>query len=115
MEWRTLIYDTAFMICAALDFALVMGTHYMMERYHWCAEGIALCGRYTTGTLTILGASSAWYATHPDATAGEMLTIVWLFTFIAGASTVFFYLIDGQCDKNAAEADLEMVGLGVKD
>ena len=115
MEWRALIYDTVFVICTALDFALIMGTHYMMEKHHWCAEGIALCGRYVTGTLTILSASTAWYATHLTATAGEMLTIVWSFTVIAGASTVIFYLIDALCDKDAAEKDLEMVGLGVKD
>jgi hypothetical protein len=111
---KVLVLDRIFLICAALDFALIWGSHYMMERHGWCAEGISLCGRYVTGTLTIMSASTAWYFTHPRATASEMITIVWLFLFIAGASTVLFYLIDGWCDKNAAEADLAMAKLAVK-
>ena len=116
MEWtRMLLLDKVFMICAALDFAFIMGTHYMMVKYNWCTEGIALCGRYTTGVMTILSASGTWVAFHPNATAGEAFAIFCLYAIIEGTSTIFFYLVDGMCDKDAAEADLEMVGLGVKD
>ena len=111
---KVLILDKVFLICAALDFALIWGSHYMMEKHGWCADGIALCGRYVTGTLTIMSASTAWYFTHLEATASELITIVWLFLFIAGAATFFFYFIDDHCAKNAAEADLEMAGLKVK-
>jgi len=115
MEWRMLILDRVFIICAALDFALIMGTHYLMEKNHWCTEGIGLCGRYVTGTLTILSASTAWYSTHTDAIGSDMLTIVWLFTIIAGFSTVIFYFIDIWGEKRADEKDLKMAKLAVKD
>ena len=116
MEWvRMLIFDKVFIICAALDFALIMGTHYLMEKNHWCVKGIALCGRYATGTGTIMSASTAWYITHPNATATEMFAAARAFVVIAGASTVIFYLIDALCDKNAAEADLRAAGLAVGD
>ena len=115
MEWRMLILDKVFLIGALLDFAFIMGTHYMMEKYGWCARGIALCGRYTTGSLTIIGATGTWVLFHPSATAVDTFTIFCFYFVIAGISTVFFYLIDGLCAKAAAEADLEMVGLGVKD
>ena len=112
---KVLVYDKVFLICAALDFALIWGSHYMMERHGWCAEGISLCGRYLTGTLTIMSASTAWYFTHLGTTATEMITIVWLFLFIAGAATLFFYLIDAYCDKKDAEADLREFGLAVSE
>jgi len=109
-----LVLDKVFLISAMLDFALIMGTHYMMTKYNWCAEGIGLCGRYTTGTVTILSASGAWVAFHPNGTAVEAFIMFCLYALIAGASTVIFYLIDGMREKEAAEADLRMVGLEVK-
>ena len=111
---KMLVHDKVFILCAIIDFAFIMGTHYLMEKYHWCTEGIALCGRYTTGVSTILGASGAWLIFHPGATAYEMFTVTCACAVIAGLSTLFFYLIDDHCAKNAAEADLEMAGLKIK-
>jgi len=112
---KVLVCDKVFIICALLDFSLIMGTHYMMTKYNWCTKGIALCGRYTTGTLTILGAATGWCAIHADATATECIAAFWSFAIIAGISTVLFYLMDGMREKVAAEADLRAAGLAVGD
>jgi len=112
---KMLVCDKVFALCAGLTFSLIMGTHYLMTKYDICKKGIGLCGRYVTGVLSIGLPFTGWCLIHPDYTVTNTLVVFWLLAAIAGASTVLFYLIDGQREKAAAEADLKAAGLAVGD
>jgi len=112
---KMIVTDPAFWLAVGQTIALAGCAHYLMKCYHLCVIGWRRMGRYIVGILIIAAGFAGWWATRPEASGPEIVSVIALLTISAGATTLAAYGADNTVDREQRGEDLKDHNARVED